>query len=209
MSDRETLTELNARIVKCTACPLHEQRKYAVPGEGPVPSQVMFIGEGPGFYENESGRPFVGRAGKLLADMLARIGLAREDVFITNVVKCRPPNNRDPEQSEIDACRGYLEQQIALINPRVIVTLGRFSMARYFADAKISQIHGQPKQVNNRLIVPMFHPAAALRQPRFMTMFEQDFLKLPTWIAQAEMLQVSPAPKPPADDGDAEQLSLF
>ncbi|MGD8631970.1 MAG: uracil-DNA glycosylase, partial [Anaerolineales bacterium] len=161
MGARDELEAVATEVAVCEDCKLHLSRKNAVPGEGPADSDLMFIGEGPGFHENEQGRPFVGAAGRFLEELLAGIGMKREDVFICNVVKCRPPGNRDPEQQEIEACSKYLERQIKAIDPKVIITLGRFSMARYFPDARISRIHGQPAEINGRLIVPMYHPAAA------------------------------------------------
>jgi DNA polymerase len=165
----------------------------------------MFIGEGPGFHENEQGRPFVGAAGKFLEELLASIDLTREQVFICNVVKCRPPGNRDPQEQEIEACSKYLDRQIQAVNPKVIVTLGRFSMARYFPDAKISAIHGQARVVNGRLVVPFYHPAAALHQPSLRRVVEQDFAMLPDLIEQGA--QVSPSSD--VSTADPEQLSLF
>jgi DNA polymerase len=165
----------------------------------------MFIGEGPGFHENEQGRPFVGAAGRFLEELLAGIGMSREEVFICNVVKCRPPGNRDPEQQEIDACSKYLERQIEAINPKVIITLGRFSMARYFPDARISRIHGQPAEIDGRLIMPMYHPAAALHQPSLRETVHLDFAKLPGLIEGKAALQEVDEDAPV----DPEQLSLF
>jgi uracil-DNA glycosylase family 4 len=206
VTSEEILSEIASQVVACEECRLHLSRKHAVPGEGPANADLMFIGEGPGFHENEQGRPFVGAAGRFLEDLLGSIGLKREDVFITNVVKCRPPGNRDPEAEEMAACSKYLERQIKAINPKVIVTLGRFSMARYFPDARISKIHGQPKQVGGRLVVPFYHPAAALHQPSLRQVVEDDFARLPELITRG-------APnEPPALDTseqDAEQLSLF
>ena len=135
----------------------------------------MLIGEGPGYFENEQGRPFVGQAGKFLNELLANGGLKREDVFITNVVKCRPPENRDPQEVELAACASYLERQIEAINPLIILTLGRFSMARYFQTAKISAIHGRASWVGERLIVAMYHPAAGLHQPNLKADIMHDF----------------------------------
>jgi uracil-DNA glycosylase family 4 len=201
----ETLVHIAQEVSTCTACKLHHSRKHAVPGEGPVHSDLMFIGEGPGFHENEQGRPFVGAAGKFLEELLGTIGLKREDVFIGNVVKCRPPGNRDPLLDEIEACTPYLERQIAAINPKVIITLGRFSMARYFPDAKISQIHGQPQEINGRLIVPMYHPAAALHQPSLRETVKDDFAKLPELIEHGAAADPHGEP----EDNDPEQLSLF
>ena len=169
----------------CLLCTLAQTRKLAVPGEGPAPAPVMLIGEGPGRNEDEQGRPFVGAAGKFLEELLAAAGLQRAQVYITNVVKCRPPENRDPLPAEVAACAGYLERQIELVDPRVIVTLGRFSMARWFPLERISAIHGQARQFGARLVVPMFHPAAALHQPKIRPQLLEDFAKLPQLIAKA------------------------
>lgn len=165
MKPEEVLRQVAQEVSICEKCELHHSRKRAVPGEGPPEAEIMFIGEGPGFHENEQGRPFVGAAGKFLEELLATIGLKREQVFITNVVKCRPPGNRDPQPLEVETCtREYLERQIQAINPRVIVTLGRYSMGLFLPNAKISSVHGQAMQSRGRLIVPMYHPAAALHQ---------------------------------------------
>ncbi|HQE19731.1 MAG TPA: uracil-DNA glycosylase, partial [Aggregatilineales bacterium] len=160
----DSLEQIAAEVAVCTRCPLHRGRTKAVPGEGSPNADIMFIGEGPGYHEDRQGRPFVGASGSFLTEMLEGIGLRREDVFIANVVKCRPPGNRDPEPHEIQACSAYLDRQIALIDPKVIVTLGRFSMAKWFPTARISRIHGQARKINGRLIVPFFHPAAALER---------------------------------------------
>ena len=144
MNAKEILDEVAAQVTQCEKCQLHFSRKNAVPGEGPANSEIMFIGEGPGFYENEQGRPFVGQAGKFLDELLEMAGLKREQVFICNVVKCRPPGNRDPEPQELQACNGYLDRQIEAINPHVIVTLGRFSMAKFLPQARISS--NEPKK---------------------------------------------------------------
>jgi len=148
MNSVETLNEVAEQTAVCTKCELQFSRKVAVPGEGPVDAEIFFIGEGPGFHENEQGRPFVGAAGQFLEQLLASIHLKREQVFITNVVKCRPPGNRDPQAEELAACSDYLERQILAINPKVIVTLGRYSMARFLPNAKISEIHGQAVRVH-------------------------------------------------------------
>jgi DNA polymerase len=165
----------------------------------------MFIGEGPGFHENEQGRPFVGAAGKFLEELLGTIGMTREQVFIGNVVKCRPPGNRDPQAEEIQACSKYLERQIAAVDPKVIVTLGRFSMARYFPNAKISAIHGQARMVGGRMVMAMYHPAAALHQPSLRAVVVEDFARLPEVIKKAEEApgEIRESPTEP------EQLSLF
>jgi len=198
-----TLEQLEAAIRACTLCSLHKGRTQAVPGEGPVNADIMFIGEGPGFHEDRQGRPFVGAAGQFLEELLASIGLTRQQVYIANVVKCRPPGNRDPLPDELSACAPYLDRQIEIIRPKVIVTLGRFSMARFFPGASISKIHGQPKRVGNVLVVPMFHPAAALHQPKWRPMVEADFKKLPGFITEAGRFGEQ---KPPPQ---AQQLSLF
>ena len=201
----EKLKEIAQEIEVCTDCTLHASRKKSVPGEGPADSDLMFIGEGPGFHENEQGKPFVGAAGRFLEDLLASIDLKREDVFIGNVVKCRPPSNRDPQPEEIEACGKYLERQIEAIDPKVIVTLGRFSMARYFPDTRISKIHGQAKEIDGRLIVPMYHPAAALHQPSLRKVIEADFSMLPALIKKEASTSQPDQPTPV----DPEQLELF
>jgi DNA polymerase len=198
------LTDLYQEIQTCQKCILAQGRTQPVPGEGPETAEIMFIGEGPGFHEDRQGRPFVGAAGKYLEELLAQIHLTREQVYITNVVKCRPPGNRDPQPDEIAACRPYLDQQIELIQPQLIVTLGRFSMQRYFPGASISRIHGQPKRVGNVIYYPMFHPAAALHQPRWRTLVEEDILKIPDLLAKLDDVQEKEPDVP-----DAQQLSLF
>jgi DNA polymerase len=200
----EALEAVAAEVRACTQCKLHRSRKNAVPGEGPAGADLMFIGEGPGFHENEQGRPFVGAAGRFLEELLAGIGFQRTQVFITNVVKCRPPGNRDPEPEEIQSCSGYLERQICDVDPKVIVTLGRYSLARYFPGARISEVHGRARQVGGRTVVAMYHPAAALHQPSLRRVVEEDFARLPAILAQA---QRAPASEPAADA--PEQLSLF
>ncbi len=210
------LDEIAAKVAKCTDCNLHFSRKNAVPGEGPLNSKVMFIGEGPGFHENQQGKPFVGAAGKFLDELLLNANLSRNEVFITNVVKCRPPGNRDPLPEELEACGEYLDNQIEVINPNVIVTLGRFSMAKFFGNVKISHIHGQAKTVNERLVVAMYHPAAALHQPSLKNIIIEDFKKLPDIINQnksqneSEIIMDSNIEDLPNDKSDhATQLSLF
>ncbi len=205
----DSLEKIAAEVSACTRCPLHKGRTRAVPGEGPATAEIMCIGEGPGFHEDQSGRPFVGAAGNFLNELLASVGLKREDVFIANVVKCRPPGNRDPEPGEIAACQQYLDRQIELINPKVIVTLGRYSMARWFPSARISHIHGQARQFGKRLVVPMYHPAAALHQPSLHQAVVEDFKKLPDILAKVRAgWQADQAEEEPSDDG-FQQLSLF
>ncbi|MFA7296354.1 MAG: uracil-DNA glycosylase [Dehalococcoidia bacterium] len=176
--------ELYEEIADCPRCPLARTRSRTVPGVGPAHADVMFIGEAPGAREDERGVPFVGPAGQFLDELLAGIGLTREAVYIANVVKCRPPANRDPEPSEIEACASYLDRQIATVDPKVVVTLGRFSMARWFAGQTISRIHGQPKRIDGRVIVPMYHPAAALHNGSLRAVIAADFARLPEFIAE-------------------------
>lgn len=201
------LEQLADQVRACQLCRLAQARTRAVPGEGPATSAIMLVGEGPGFYEDRQGRPFVGPSGNLLEKLLAGIGLSRRQVYITNVVKCRPPGNRDPQPDEIEACRPYLDRQIELIQPRIIVTLGRFSMARYFPGQSITRIHGQAKQEDGRIIIPMFHPAAALRNEQWMEDLQQDFAKIPALLAMFGVDPVSSDPTP--TDDDFEQLSLL
>lgn len=185
MEPEKILQEIAGQVAACRICQLSFARKKAVPGEGPASAEIMLIGEGPGFYENEQGRPFVGAAGKFLDELLEKACVGRNQVFITNVVKCRPPGNRDPLPDELLACGAYLERQIETINPLIIVTLGRFSMARFLPNVRISEVHGKPAWVKGRLIIPMFHPAAALHQPSLKISVERDFARLPEWILQA------------------------
>jgi DNA polymerase len=200
MSELGTLHE---QVRVCTACKLHNGRTNAVPGEGPEKADIMFIGEAPGFHEDKQGRPFVGAAGQFLEELLASIDMKREDVFIANVIKCRPPANRDPQPDEIEACRGYLDRQIELIQPKMIVTLGRFSMARYFPNAKISQIHGHPKKMDGVIYYPMYHPAAALHQPSLRRTVQEDMKRIPQLLADIDRLAEEEPPE------HVEQLSLF
>lgn len=209
MNAKEVLEQVAQEVSACQRCILSYSRKMAVPGEGPANASIMFIGEGPGFHENEQGRPFVGAAGRFLEELLASIGMERTQVFIANVVKCRPPGNRDPLPEELEACSDYLERQIQAVNPKVIVTLGRFSMARYFPNAKISDVHGQAMRVRGRLVVPMYHPAAALHQGSLKPVVERDFALLPELIAKSVDLPETSIDEPPVDRQEPKQLSLF
>ncbi len=199
----DELEALHEAVRRCTKCPLAQGRTLAVPGEGPRTARVMFVGEAPGFHEDRQGRPFVGAAGAFLNELLTSIGLKREEVYITNIIKCRPPGNRDPYMDEIEACSPYLDRQVELINPKVIVTLGRYSLAHWLPNAKISQVHGKPIRVGDRVVFPMYHPAAALHQPALKRTVEEDFQKLGAFLAgllQAEEEQPPEEPK---------QLTLF
>jgi DNA polymerase len=176
---------LYEEIADCPNCPLARTRSRTVPGSGPAPCDLMFIGEAPGAREDELGLPFVGRSGQFLDELLAGIGRSREDVYVTNVVKCRPPGNRDPLPEEIAACRDFLEAQIEVVSPRVIATLGRFSMARWFPGERISQIHGQELTIDGRIVIPMYHPAAALRDGSLREVMKQDFARIPRLLEGA------------------------
>jgi len=200
------LAQLSDQIRVCQKCELAKGRTNAVPGEGPEHAEIMMIGEAPGFHEDRQGRPFVGAAGNLLDELLAAINLKRDQIYICNVLKCRPPQNRDPLPEEIEACKPYLDQQIALIQPKIIITISRFAMARWFADKKISEIHGKPKKFGNLVVLPMYHPAAALHQPSLRRVLEEDFKKIPGILQELEHLEEAvpeKKEKPPA------QLSLF
>lgn len=192
MTAEALAADLYARVRGCTKCPLARTRAHAVPGEGPLDSEIMFIGEAPGANEDQQGRPFVGAAGKFLEELLAAAYLAREQVYICNVLKCRPPGNRDPLPGEIEACRDYLDEQIDLIDPLVIVTLGRYSTARFFPNESISRIHGRPRESAGRFYVPMYHPAAALHQQSLRDVMLRDFAQLPALLERAR-----PRPTPP------------
>jgi uracil-DNA glycosylase len=216
VNSEEILHEVASQINVCERCGLCKTRINAVPGTGLANAEILFIGEGPGQNEDAKGLPFIGAAGQFLTAMLKAAGYERSSVFITNVVKCRPPGNRDPLPEELAACSGYLDRQIVAINPTIIVTLGRFSMARYFSNVRISDVHGRPKMVEGRLIVPMFHPAAALHQPPLRKTIEQDFARLPHWIAKmkeklANEKNVASAPVQPTkpDEEEPKQLPLF
>jgi uracil-DNA glycosylase len=228
MSDdrAEKLAAIAEEVRVCTACRLHQGTKNAVPGYGDVQAEILFIGEGPGFNEDQQGLPFVGKSGRYLDYLLDLIGMKREQVFITNVVKHRPPENRDPLADEILACKHYLDRQIDIINPMVIATLGRFSMERYFPGGKITKIHGEPKYDGSgdslRAYYPMFHPAAALRTPPLRHDMEADMRRLSEVVAEVkrrrsgggtlETPAEKPAPPEPPKTDDTKppkQLTLF
>ena len=201
------LDEIDRLINSCTLCTLGAKRTMAVPGNGSRAAELMFIGEGPGYYEDQQGLPFVGRAGQLLNEMLAVIGLRREDVFVTNMIKCRAPNNRDPLPIEIRSCGPYLDRQIELISPRVIVTLGRYSTAKFFPDEPIGKLRGTPANWNGITVYPMYHPAAALRNSTIRAALERDFLKLPG-LLEASSPPIPSAPSAPVET-PSPQLGLL
>jgi uracil-DNA glycosylase len=184
-----SLTELNAEIESCKICELAKHRTKVVPGDGPENARLLFIGEAPGWYEDQSGKPFVGAAGQYLDQLIGLIGYKRSQVYICNVIKCRPPENRDPMPGEIQACSKWLERQLELIKPRVIVTLGRYSMAKYFPGESISKVHGRSKRIGNIIYFAMYHPAAALHQGNLRKVIEADMLKLPAVLAEAGKME--------------------
>lgn len=185
--------DLSSRVRTCVRCPLAETRTNAVPGEGPLNAEVLLIGEAPGMNEDKQGRPFVGQAGQFLEELLAAAGLKRQEVYICNVLKCRPPANRDPAPDEIAACRDYLDEQIEIVDPLVVVTLGRFSMAKWFSGQTISRIHGTVKEADGRFVVPMFHPAAALHQQNLRPTILNDFRMVPAVLERARRLRARDA----------------
>lgn len=195
-----TLADLCREISLCRDCGLAENRTNVVPGEGAENAEILFIGEAPGFHEDQQGRPFVGPAGRFLDELLSSIGLDRTKVYICNILKCRPPGNRDPLPHEIEACRKWLDRQISLINPKGIVTLGRHSMAKFFPGASISKIHGTAQRIDGRICFAMYHPAAALHQQSLRKAIEDDIRKLPGILAQDEGIKSQSEPK---------QLSMF
>jgi DNA polymerase len=183
----ESLEAIGADVRGCRLCKLCERRTVAVPGEGSPDAEIMFIGEGPGFHEDQQGRPFVGAAGGLLTEMLRGIGLQREDVFITNVVRCRPPGNRDPLPDELNACDVYTQRQIAVLDPKLIVTLGRFSMARFVGTGPMRDLHGRTREWNGITCLAMYHPAFILRTPtvELRRIYDDDFRKIPPLLDEA------------------------
>ena len=212
----ENLDEVASSVRSCTDCPLHRGRSNAVPGEGSPSAHLMFIGEGPGFHEDRQGRPFVGPAGQLLEGLLASIGTNRDEVFIANMVKCRPPDNRDPQPSEISACSKYLDRQIELVDPKIIVTLGRFSLGRFFPGESITRARGRLRQKDGRLIFPVLHPAAALRRPELRATLVEDFRSIAAALEQDHPLDSSPSEadtdnsgRPVQDAAPVPQMDLF
>ena len=197
------LTEFCQEIALCQQCEIAKYRTRVVPGEGAEDADILFIGEAPGWHEDQQGRPFVGPAGQYLDKLLASINLKREQVYIANVIKCRPQGNRDPLPTEIHNCRKWLDRQIELIRPKMIVTLGRYSMAMFFPGKSISKIHGTAQKRDNVIYYAMYHPAAALHQQSLRQAIEADMLKIPPLLTQMEHVpEVKQQPQP-------QQLSMF
>ena len=203
------LQQLHAEIRACVKCGLHATRTQAVPGVGPCPADIMIVGEAPGFNEDRQGEPFVGAAGKLLDTLLARIGLGRLDVYITNVLKCRPPQNRDPMPNEVESCSPYLARQLALIKPKVVLVLGRHALERLLpGQGSISRIHGSLIRRGDVAYVPLYHPAAALHNGALVADLEHDFDRVKQYLDR--LLAPPPPPPPaPAPKQEAEQLNLL
>ena len=195
------LTDLHQEIARCHECELAKHRTTVVPGEGREDADLFFIGEAPGWHEDQQGRPFVGPAGKFLEELLASIGLKREDVYIGNVLKCRPPGNRDPLPLEIETCRKWLDRQIEVINPKIIVTLGRYSMTNFVPGETISKIHGKARKIGDTICFPMYHPAAALHQQSLRQVIEADMRKITPLLDGLE--------KPAEPEQKPQQLSMF
>lgn len=190
------LEELYEEIAACQRCEIAKYRNRAVPGEGAEDADIMFIGEAPGWHEDQQGRPFVGPAGQYLDELLASIDLERRQVYIANVIKCRPPANRDPLPAEVHNCHGWLERQIEIIRPRVIVTLGRYSMAMFFPGKSIGKIHGTAQKRDDVVYYAMYHPAAALHQQSLRQAIEEDMRKIPLLLARTESVtEAKPEPQ--------------
>jgi uracil-DNA glycosylase len=219
MNGEADLAAVAAEVQVCTLCPLSRGRILTVPGEGNPISDVLLVGEGPGQREDATGRPFVGPAGQLLEELLRSIGWQRSDVFITNVVKCRPPGNRDPEPAEIDACAPYLDRQERALEPVLVVTLGRHSLQRYLPGARISEVHGRLRRSGGRFVLPMYHPAAALRSTGLRETLASDFRGLPAALVAArealEAERLDGSSEGPAEtaalvrEPDDQQMTLF
>ena len=204
-----SLDEIARLVRQCSDCELGLGRKNAVPGEGSPDADLMIIGEGPGAQEDLLGRPFVGRAGQFLDELLGYIGLKREDVFIANMVKCRPPENRDPLPAEVSACDKYLERQIELLDPLLIVTLGRVSLARFFPGESMTRARGKVREKGGRFIYPVMHPAAALYRQEVRPGIIEDFKAIPKVLDNIRNSSAAPTLAPAAESPPAQQLSLF
>ena len=181
-----TLTDIHQQVLACTACPLHLGCKSPIPGDGFGNEQVMFVGEGPGAEEDQQGKPFMGVSGQMLREYIDEANSPITFVpYFTNVVKCRPPHNRDPSPAEIRTCQHFLNSEVLAINPRVIVTVGRFAMMQFLPDALITQVHGRPQVVLGRVILPIIHTAAALRSPEYIPLIKRDLALVPRLLETA------------------------
>lgn len=210
----DELLELHGRIRACNACPLHATRTQAVPGYGPVTARIMAVGEAPGETEDGEGKPFVGAAGQLLTRLLQEVGLDRRDIYITNTLKCRPPGNRDPEQAEVDACSHFLDEQIAMLQPDVILVLGRHALGRLLpGGGTITQLHGQRVKRGTRVYVPLYHPAAALYNASLLETLQQDMRLVRGYLdeaaAERELALKAQAQQTISAEPPADQMALF
>ncbi len=201
------LEEFYREVVHCPDCELAQHRTQVVPGEGSENAEIVFIGEAPGWHEDQQGRPFVGPAGQFLNELLASVGLKRADVYICNIIKCRPPGNRDPLPNEIKACQKWLDRQLELIRPKVMVTLGRYSMGKFFPGESIGKIHGKARYQDGIIYYPMYHPAAALHQQSLRSIIVNDMKNIPTLLTEAREREKEAAPKEAQEQ--PQQLSMF
>jgi uracil-DNA glycosylase len=207
----EELLELHNRVRGCVACPLHRTRIQAVPGYGPVGARVMAVGEAPGETEDREGKPFVGAAGQLLTRLLEGVGLNRRDIYISNIIKCRPPGNRDPESAEVEACAHYLDEQIELLRPEVILVLGRHALGRLLpGEGSITRLHGRRVVRGDRVYVPLYHPAAALYNNTLLATLEEDMRRVREYLDEREARRAAQAqPVGAVAEPGREQLDLF
>lgn len=205
----DLLQQISREVKVCTLCALQFSRMKAVPGYGQSKAEILFIDEVPSYLENEEGLPMLGPAGLLLDELLQKVNLHRKQVYITNMVKCRPPSNRAPSPTEVTFCAGFLERQIQAIRPKVIVTLGRNSMQRYWSNANLGEVHGVAIKRNGQLIVPFYHPAAVLNKPSLRPLLEVDFAKLPEWLDYNDDLRESAGQTFIKEEDKPEQMSLF
>ena len=198
------LDQITKQVRTCKKCRLHRTRKKAVPGSGPKNPKVVFIGEAPGYNEDQQGEPFVGRSGKFLDNLLSLVGMTRDSVWIGNVIKCRPPENRDPHVDELRSCAPYLKLQLRELNPKLVCPLGRFAAAHFLPGIKISEAHGKPQKVKGFIILPLYHPAAGLRSTKVAQALKKDFLKIPKVLSG----EIEVARKDNGN-GDESQMSLL
>lgn len=204
MAKADILGQIEKQVKRCRECRLWRGRKNAVPGEGSFSPEIAFIGEAPGSNEDEKGRPFCGRAGDLLNQLLSLTNFKRSDVWIGNVIKCRPPDNRGPMVDELRSCKPYLDEQVRLLNPKIIVTLGRFALEYFSKDLQISKDHGVPRRIGDWVIYPLYHPAAALRSPQVLDILRKEFMKIPKVLESVSEVKEEVRRK-----GDGNQIELF
>ena len=183
------LVEIRNKILSCQDCKLHKTRERAVPGTGVPDAKVFIVGEAPGYWEEQRGQPFVGRSGKFLMELFGSVGITRHDMYIANTINCRPPDNRDPMQDELDSCRHFVWDQLEFVNPKVVVSVGRFSAKIFFPQGSITDLHGKARYDGNRIYMAMYHPAAALHNPSLKSKIEDDFVKLGDILKDSKILK--------------------